>query len=57
MECGLLLNKWDERLGGGGGCLSVSLGLRQLFIIKSSFCKLKVIFYNLVISLRTKVST
>lgn len=54
MECGLLLNKWDERLG---VCLTVSLGLRQLFIIKSSFCNLKVIFYNLVISLTTKVST
>lgn len=54
MECGLLLNKWDERLG---VCLSISLGRWQLFIIKSSFCKLKVIFYNLVISLRTKAST
>jgi len=54
MECGLLLNKWDERQG---FCLSISPGLGQLFIIKSSFCKLKVIFYNLAINLRTKAST
>lgn len=44
---------WINWMKDWGSCLPLFLSPGQLFIIKGSFCELRVIFHNLVISLWT----